>query len=230
MRKILILGLIAAGGWYAYKRGLLPANIVDGAAELVPDAVWNLLPESMWGGAREDMADESEEIKAALDGQVAPILGDDEVVTVNKYEAVFRENWALVQPWARSNLAWAAAVMKTENGMLNPTISGDNGTSHGLMQVKTETAETCARAGYDELLPTKGVLLTERGAVYFGTAELDRLSKIPGKGSDREWVIKAYNGGAGWEQMDAAYRKGREDYLMKVRKNFAALYGAGRLV
>lgn len=222
MRALLILGVIAAGGYYAYRKGLLPEAqpVADWVGTIFPGA--SILPEEDWLGKALEWADEGDEVREQSGGRVVPILGEDETVAVNKYEAALRSNWGAVQPWARSNLGWAAAIMMTENGPINPKLSGDNGTSHGVYQVKVATAETCARAGYDDYPPTKATLQTLAGGIYYGTAEMERLSRM-GKGLD--WTIKAYNGGAGWEQMDAAYRKGREAYLVKVKQNFVKLYG-----
>ncbi len=224
MRSLLIIGLLGGGAYYAYRQGLLPQ--LQPVADAIGGALGKVLPQDAWGGAQVEREQEADAIKEASGGAVIPILGEDEIVTVNKYEATLRAHWSRVHPWARANLAWAAAIMMTENAGINPTISGDNGTSHGVYQVKTATAETCARAGYDDLPPNKETLYTVAGGVYFGTAEMERLSKM---GKDRAWIIKAYNGGAGWEQMPESYRKGREAYLNKVHRNFVKLYGNGQV-
>ncbi len=59
------------------------------------------------------------------------------------------------------------------------------------------------------------------GGLYFATAEMERLSRI---NPSREWIIQAYNGGAGWQQLDAKYQRDRAAYLARVKKNFASLY------
>lgn len=217
-RGIVVLGLLGAGAYFAYSRGMLPQ------LEPVVDAASRWLPESMWDAPQRAQAEQSAAIKEASGGQVVPILGAGEVVTVNAYEGTLRENWSLVSAWAKKNVHYAAAIMKTENGAINPVISGDNGTSHGIYQVKVATAETCYRAGYTRYPPTKAALLTIEGGVYFGTAEMERLSKYA-QGADRAWVVKAFNGGAGWEHMGAKYASDREGYYKKFVRNLTALYG-----
>lgn len=217
-RGIVVLGLLGAGAYFAYARGYLPqlAPVVEAASRWVP--------ENMWDAPQRAQAEQSAAIKDASGGQVVPILGAGEVVSVNAYEGTLRENWGLVSGWAKQNVHYAAAIMRTENSRINPAISGDNGTSHGIYQVKVATAETCYRAGYTRYPPTKETLLTIEGGVYFGTAEMERLSKYA-QGSDKAWVVKAFNGGAGWEHMGAKYAKDREAYYKRAIKNMTAMYG-----
>lgn len=219
-RGIVVLGLLGAGAYFAYSRGMLPqlAPVVEAAER------W--LPESMWDAPQREQAEQSAAIKEASGGNVIPILGEDEVVQVNAYEGTLRENWSLVSSWAKARPHYAAAIMKTENAGINPVISGDNGTSHGIYQVKVATAETCYRAGYTRYPPTRETLLTIEGGVYFGTAEMERLSKYT-QGADKAWVVKAYNGGAGWEHMGAQYVRDREGYYAKFLRNLVSLYGGG---
>ncbi|WJS83886.1 hypothetical protein [Paracoccus sp. TOH] len=218
-RGILILGLAGAGAFYAYKRGMLPqlAPVIEAGEEWLS----HIRPMSEWDAPKRAADARAAAIKAASGGQVVPILGPDEVVEMNPYEAMLRRNMRNVSGWAQRNIGWAAAIAKVENGPMNPRLSGDNGTSHGVYQVKVATAETCYRAGYTAYSPSKETLLTEEGGIYFGTAEMERLSRI---NPNLDWIIKAYNGGAGFEGKDAKYVKAREAYLKKVRLTFANLY------
>lgn len=222
MRRLIILGAVGAGAYAAYKAGYLPQlGPVVTAAET---GLSHILPEELWGEAEAAKQARLQAIQDASGGQVIPILGQDEVVSVNAYEGMLRGNYSLVSAWARSNLGWAASIARVENAAMNPSISGDNGTSHGVYQVKVATAETCYRAGYSRMQPTKETLLTFEGGVYFGTSEMERLSKM---GKPLEWIICAYNGGQGWEAMGAKYKRDRQAYLAKVRKAYVALYGSG---
>lgn len=149
------------------------------------------------------------------------------VVEMNKYEYTLRQNMANVSGWARQNMHVAAAIMAVENSAINPNLDGDKGTSLGIYQVKIATAETCARAGYSKLAPTAENLHTISGGVYFGTAEMERLSRIK---SDRDWIICAYNGGAGWQDMGEKYKRDRLKYLDRVKAKIVQFYGQGEAV
>lgn len=223
MRGLIILGGAGAAAYWAYKTGYLPqlAPVVAAAEPYIARAA-KILPQELWGAAADDRQARADAILAASGGRVVPILGQDEVVTVNKYEGMLRSNSYYVSSWARQNMGWAAAIASVENSAMNPTISGDNGTSHGVYQVKVATAETCYRAGYTHLSPTRENLMTYEGGVYFGTAEMERLAGM-GKGLD--WTICAYNGGAGWEEMGAKYRADRQEYLGRVKSAYVKLYG-----
>lgn len=227
MRGLVLIGLLGGGAFLAYRAGYLPqlapvADAVDDFAGPWLGRVANILPVEMWTEPQDARDREADALREASGGRVVPILGSGEVVTVNKYEGALRANWVEVSPWARQNLAWAAAILKVENGPLDPSLSGDNGTSHGVGQVKVATAETCYRAGYTRHEPTVETLKTMAGGIYFATAEMDRLARM-GKGLD--WTIAAYNGGAGWEAMGSAYKAARLEYVAKVKRAFAALYG-----
>lgn len=224
MRGLVILGLAGAGAYWAHKQGYLPqlAPVVQAVEPLLQRAA-HILPQSEWEAPAKAKAAEVEAIQRASGGQVVPILGRGEVVEVNPYEGLLRKHWGLVSGWARSNIGWASAILKVENAGMNPGISGDNGTSHGVGQVKVGTAESCYRAGYTRYKPTMENLLTYEGGVYFATAEMERLSRI---NPDLDWIIQAYNGGAGWQSQGAGYVRDRGKYLTKVKRAFAALYGS----
>jgi soluble lytic murein transglycosylase-like protein len=219
MRKLLLLGGAAYGLYWAYGRGYIPqlAPVIDVASHILPQELWGL-PDMI-------QAQKSAAIKDASGGQIVPILGESEVVETNKYEAILRTNWQFVSPWARENIHWAAAIMKTENGALNPAAIGDKGAAFGLYQVHVPTAETCYRVGYTRFQPTAEVLKTVEGAVYFGTAEMQRLSEYDGV--SRPWIVKAYNGGAGWEHVNEKYKRDRESYYKRVAGHVVAMYATG---
>jgi hypothetical protein len=229
MRGLVILGIVGAGAYYAFSRGMIPqaaptVAAIKGLFDAPEVRAPQILPQAEWGRPLADRLATAAQIRQASGGAVVPVLGAGEVITVNPYEGMLRSNWVQVQPWARRNVGWAAAIARVENAQRNPALSGDNGTSHGVYQVKTATAETCYRAGYTNHRATMATLKTIPGGVYFGTAEMDRLSKI---NPNLDWIIQAYNGGAGWQQMGAAYIRARGEYLQRVKRAYAALYGAG---
>lgn len=227
MSKVLIIGGAVAAAYWAYSKGKFPAFApVAAAIDPVIDRVQQFLPEEFWGTKDPAKDKEAQDIKDASGGQIVPILGDDEVITTNAYEAMLRAHSGDLSRWARANISWVAAVCRVENSGMNPTTRGDGGKAHGVMQVHVPTAETCYRAGYTRYNPTAAVLETVAGGIYFGCAELDRLSKIK---SDRAWIIKAYNGGAAWEGQSATYQRDREAYYDRVQSAFVALY-TGELV
>lgn len=235
-RGLIVVAGVGVAGAVAYRQGYLPQldPLVAQARQLLANlggggggGGGDPFAPASWQAAADQRDAESQAIRNAMGGETMPILGASETVTVNKFEAALRENWGAVQPWARANVGWAAAILSVENGKLDPKAKGDGGKAHGLFQVHVPTAETCARAGYTRYQPTADVLSTVAGGIYFGTAEMDRLSKIPGKGSDRDWLIAAYNGGAGWEGESAAYQRARRAYRDRVKRAFVRLYGNG---
>lgn len=143
------------------------------------------------------------------------------VTAPNRYEQLLRNNWSHVHQWARDNVQWVAAMIQQESGG-NVTARGGAG-EIGLMQVKPATATWMRDIGYGALAPTEAVLATEAGGIYYGTAFLQYLSKL---GHDRAWIIKAYNGGPGWEGLGDAYKRARETYYSEVAAKQSQLYGA----
>lgn len=224
MRGLLILGLAVAGAYYAHKQGYLPqlAPVVAAGDAMLRRASFAPVPQSEWDRGERARGEYTDRVRAASGGQIVPILGRDEVVTVNAYEGMLRRHYGEVSGWAKRNLGYAAAIAKIENSGMVPDISGDNGTSHGVYQVKAATAETCYRAGYTRHAPTRENLLKIGPCIYFGTAEMERLSRI---NSDPDWIIQAYNGGAGFQKMSEKYQRDRAKYLQKVKRAFAGLYG-----
>lgn len=225
MRGLVFLGLAGAGAYWAAKRGYLPAAApIADALDPFLGRVAAILPQDQWDAPAVQRAAWVQGVRAATGGAVAPILGRDEVATLNKYEAMLRRNWRDVSPWARRNVGWAAAIARVENAAMDPRAAGDGGQSIGIYQVKIATAETCYRAGYTTYNPDRDTLATESGGVYFGTAEMDRLSGI---NADTDWIIQAYNGGAGFAQMGDKYRHDRDNYLRRVKAAYVELYATG---
>lgn len=195
-----IFGGLGVGAWWAYKRGAFAGILGEAGA--------------VSGGG------------SAPAPENAGFQPGRPVTPGNQWEKVLLDNWGFVQPWARQNLQWVAAIIKQESGSQGSSARGSAG-EIGLMQVKPATAEWMARAGWRELQPTSAVLGTDAGGVYFGTAFLDYLART-GKG--RDWITKAYNGGPGFEELGASYVAAREAYLRGVAGQYAGLYGSGKVV
>lgn len=219
-RKMLaVLGVAGLGAYY-YSRGKLPA--LKPVVEKAQGIASHILPQDMWTYRDPAKVQEAEQIREASGGQVVPILGPSETVSTNVYEAMLRTHYAFLRPWSRKNIGWTAAICKVENSPRDPMLVGDNGHAFGVMQVHIPTAETCYRSGYTHTQPTQKNLQTYEGGIYFGTAELDRLANM---GKPLEWIICAYNGGAGWEKVSEQYRNDRLAYLKRVQSAFVSLYG-----
>ena len=79
-----------------------------------------------------------------------------------------------------------------------------NDASYGMMQTLLSTAQWLARdMGYRSFgVPEAKDLFVAEISLYFGTAYLHYLKNYKGKPRSDEWVVRAYNGGPGWEQSD----------------------------
>ncbi len=192
MSKILALALIGGGGFFAYKQG--------------------------WLGELSDQLTASDGAGATVTPASLSTPGAGSTQARSKYEAALIEHDLYVSPWAARNREWVAAIMRTESASMNPNAHGSAG-EWGVMQVKPGTAQDLARWGYNRMAATEAVLRTVEGGIYFGTAYLDYIARTyPTR--DRDWIIKAYNGGPGWEGLGENYKNERERYLNKVRGNF----------
>lgn len=125
-------------------------------------------------------------------------------------------NKHVLSAWSESNLHWTAAIAMTENGAMNPLAIGTSG-EFGVMQVMPGRATDLDRWGYKQYPATAEVLQTVEGGVYFGSANLDYLSK---RNPNIDWIIRAYNGGGGWEYSSEKSLAMTADYLKKVKANY----------
>lgn len=197
-RLVLAFALVG-GGVAAYRMGYLNKWIADAGLTPVQPQPQGPLPAA----------------------EILPVLGNEEYISVNQWEAVLRRNWSDVHPWAQANHQWVAAQMKQESGGLGASAVSSAG-ALGVLQVLPATALQMFNSGYDKYPGTASALHTEAGGVYFGTAYLQYLSRI---NSSRAWITKAYFGGPGWEGKGPNYRKQCEDYFTAVNAQYSRLYG-----
>ena len=86
------------------------------------------------------------------------------------------DNWDEVAGWSRANPNWTAAMMRRESqGQLRAVSAAG---ALGAMQVMPPTARQMYNSGYTKYEPTREVLFTIEGALYFGTAYLEYLSEF----------------------------------------------------
>jgi len=208
MGKALSLIVIGGAAFWAYKQGHL-APVLDAL---------NI---------------ESPAVEAGQDAEVVPAVAAKPLPAktgVSPYEALLIEHDMWVSGWASQNRELVAAIMRTENAAMNPNAKGPVD-EWGVMQVRPATAQWMADSGYTRLAPTQANLRTERGGIYFGTAYLEFLARrYPGKGQD--WLIRAYNGGPGWESSSSTAQSNTAKYLATVKKNLRRnrdQYGQGVL-
>lgn len=82
-----------------------------------------------------------------------------------------------------------------------PGVTGDDGTSFGLMQVLRTTAQWLAgemgASLYGRHL-SDAELLRPEVSMYLGAAYVAWLSRYRGVPRSEEWIVRGYNGGPGW--------------------------------
>lgn len=191
---LILLAALAGGGYYAYRAGYL---------------------DKLFAAAGNAAGGSGNTGGNVFTPASSPTVGK------NEWEQVLFDNWQYVQPWARANYQWVAAMIQQESGSQGSRARGGAG-EIGLMQVKPGTAQEMVNRGYGQFQATEAAMGSDAGGVYFGTAYLQYLSGIK---SDRAWVTKAYNGGPGWESLSDSYKAAREAYLAGVTAKYKALYG-----
>ena len=125
------------------------------------------------------------------------------------------------------DVALVAAIIVVESGA-NPGAHNTNGEdSRGLMQIQLATAYGLhelgrlrgmdkATLGRDLFHPVKGVKIGYAFVLYLrGIARRD--------GRDKDWVIRAYNGGEFWRDRGDRAAANTMAYLMKVRAEQAKI-------
>lgn len=196
MSKLLPLVVIGGAAFWAYKQGHL-APVLDAIGIETAAAV--------------ETGQGATVVPATVSKPLPAKTG------VSPYEALLIEHDQWVSGWAAQNREIVAAIMRTENAQMNPNAKGPVD-EWGLMQVRPGTAEWMHDNGYTRLAPTQANLRTEHGGIYFGTAYLDFMARrYPGKSQD--WLIRAYNGGPGWEGSSAKAQENTAKYLATVKKN-----------
>lgn len=83
-----------------------------------------------------------------------------------------------------------------------PAVIGDDGTSFGLLQVSRSTATWLAGdlhySGFGGQLSNADLLRPEV-SMYLGAAYVAWLGRYRGIARSEEWIVRAYNGGPGWD-------------------------------
>lgn len=199
MSKVLPLIVIGGAAVWAYQKGHL-APVLDALSIQSPAAT---LDTATGQGASVVPASVAKPLPAKTG--------------ISPYEALLMEHDLWVSGWAAQNRELVAAIMRTENRSMDPNAKGPVD-EWGVMQVRPGTAEWMYNNGYTRLAPTQANLRTERGGIYFGTGFLDYMARrYPGKSQD--WLIRAYNGGPGWEGSGADVAAKTANYLATVKKN-----------
>lgn len=96
-------------------------------------------------------------------------------------------------------MAWIESSFRPDAVRYEPHL--DDG-STGLMQTLVGTAhwlwEQMGARAFGE--PTPANLLEPDRSLYFGAAYVNWLRTYGGKPRSEEWIVRAYNGGPGWEK------------------------------
>ncbi len=182
--NLLPLLLIGGAGWWAWEQGYI-GPLVDQVKDLIGGEVSD--------EAETDQGDEPEATPVAPAAVVEPEVvpsgmpGPSNIATLE----ILREHWVAVQPWARANPIWVAAMMHQESGGRSNVTSHQN--ARGILQVLPTTAWETYRAGFRDYDPDN--LYDTRTGIYFGTAFLERVSRWKGIPRARQWITRAYHGG-----------------------------------
>lgn len=189
-------------GYWAYQNGHL-----DGLIEQIKPLVAGIMPNG--AGVAEQAAPAT---PAPIFAPAVASVVDQGQLT--KSEIVLQRNMADVQPWARANLDWVAAMMWAESD------GNTNAVSHrgarGVLQVMPGTQDDLYRWGWKKYPPDHNMLHSENIGVYYGTAYMEHLSKTS---SDREWITRAYNAGPGGKR-NGIWPPETNLYYPKIKKKY----------
>ena len=194
MRRVIILGAVAAAGYWAYREGHLDPLLTDSGISRATS------PEAM--------------TPAVIGGQLG------EGVEPSREQTILLSNLDVVSDWSLRNLSWTAAMMWAESRG-NPSAESIAG-ALGAMQVMPGTAADLYEWGWRDFMPTRETLLSMRGSIYFGTAYLDYLSNLS-RGGDRDWLTRAYNAGPDGQRADGTWPAETNAYVRAVRGQFLQL-------
>lgn len=214
MSKIILLGGLAASYW-AYSTGRLDSlvSMVTGAGDgLELGSIGRGI-----GGALSGIAKEKP-VTANVDHHKAEIdLSLTQTAQMSKEEKILRDHWADVQPWARSNVKWAASMMWQESRGNTQAVSPAG--AAGLLQVMKGTQGDLVRWGWNKYSATADLHQPNIG-IYFGTAYMQYLSR---KNSEKEWIAKAYNAGPAGQRSDGTWPRETNGYIDAIKTKFATL-------
>ncbi len=211
MERLLVIAALGGGAWWAYSNGyadtILAALRGSGGAQVAAGGgEGSAAPSAAPAAARASYSGETPE------------------------KALLLENLDVVQPWARNNLDWVAALIRQESGGNLSAVSYQG--AQGAMQVMLGTAKDVYAWGWRDFEPTKSVLKTAKGSVYFGTAYLEYLSrrapamlqKSRMANTARDWITYAYHGGPDGE-FNGNWGPITRAYLPKIKAHYFKMTG-----
>lgn len=202
MKRVLMLAVVAGGGFWAYKAGhLQPAFDALGIDVKAPFDL-------------SGRTDKTNIHKANIRNDIA----HSDAAGRTKEEAFLYDNIDVVEDWAMRNITWVAAMMWAESRG-NPNAVSPAG-AVGLMQVMPGTAQDLYRWGYQTYQPTPENLKSVRGSIYFGTSYLEYLSE---KSKDREWIARAYNAGPAGKRSDGTWPRETVKYLVAIKQKYTEI-------
>ena len=165
-----------------------------------------------------DLAQTEQPFFVDATGQFFPVEEEVQAPPMTTEERWLSDNWEYVQPWARRNRTWVAAMMWQESrGNPNATSSAN---ARGLMQVIDGTMQWMFDSGFRAFPVQPRSLYQPDVSIYFGTAFLEYLS---GLSSDREWITRAYNAGPGGERQDGTWPRETDAYFAAINRKYTSL-------
>eukprot|EP00835_Amoeboradix_gromovi_P007143 NODE_1099_length_1180_cov_0.029602.p1 type:complete len:195 gc:universal NODE_1099_length_1180_cov_0.029602:984-400(-) len=146
------------------------------------------------------LADLTKSMGQGVTNAVGQVFGRtlSEAQVRNLAQSTVQTYFPRVDPNMLVAMAWIESSFRADAIRYEPHI--DDG-STGLMQTLVGTAdwlwrEMGARA-FGE--PSPQSLLDPAQSMYFGAAYVNWLRTYGGKARSEEWIVRAYNGGPGWE-------------------------------
>lgn len=201
--NLILLGAIGAGGYWAFQNGHLDA-VLDRLGLDAPEA---------------ERADNSGLFETNSADYLQPASMTDAQINKMSELDILKMFWSDVQPWARRNPEWTAAMMKQESmGNTNATSSAG---AKGLMQVMNGTQGDIYRWGWRKYSAEPQLLYEPNVGIYYGTAYLEYLSTWNGKTRTKEWMAQAYNAGPGGNDNDTkTWPLETRKYLPKINQYY----------
>lgn len=110
-----------------------------------------------------------------------------------------------------------------------PRAIGDDGDSLGLMQVSRRTGAWLAQEMGFSAFGTAPDLLRADVSMYLGAAYVSWLARYRGVAQSEEWIVRAYNGGQGWNlpaDHDSWLGRNREQVLANTARHWGRYLAA----
>ena len=195
---------VVAGGFWAYRNGYLD-SLIDAAREATQ------------GGATPAASMLFDVPNVPVPEPVAASLRLDS--GASKEYDLLSLHWSDVQPWARRNKSWAAAMMWQESKGNNDAVSSAG--ARGLLQVMPGTMGDLHRWGWNRYPADPLTLHRPNVGIYFGTAYMEYLHKEWGQ--DRDWITRAYNAGPGGQRSNGTWPAETVNYLEQIKRQYARI-------